>query len=46
MEKTLKKSLNVGGTVKNNEIILQGNVRDNLIVILNKFGYKFKKVGG
>ena len=44
--KTLKKSLSVGGTVKNNEIILQGNVRDDLIVILNKFGYKFKKVGG
>ena len=46
LAKTLKNSIGVGGTVKNEEIIIQGNYRDTLIIILKKMGHLVKRVGG
>ena len=44
--KDLKKSLSVGGTVKENYIIIQGNYRDKIMKILNSKGFETKRVGG
>lgn len=46
LAKELKKKLSVGGTVKDNEIIIQGNYREKIISILSAMGYKLKRVGG
>lgn len=46
LAKTLKNAIGVGGTVKNNEIIIQGNFRDQLMELLIDMGHKVKRVGG
>lgn len=46
LAKTLKNAVGVGGTVKNGEIIIQGNYREQLIQLLTDMGHQVKRVGG
>ncbi|MCM4163246.1 MULTISPECIES: translation initiation factor [unclassified Arenibacter] len=46
LAKELKTKLNVGGSFKNNSIIIQGDYRDKIMAILKEKGFKVKRVGG
>ena len=46
LAKELKTKLSVGGTIKNDAIIIQGDYRDKIMDILKAKGFNVKRVGG
>lgn len=46
LTKELKKHIGVGGTYKNEEIIIQGDYREKIVHFLNEIGFNTKRVGG
>ncbi|RNC86221.1 MAG: translation initiation factor [Winogradskyella sp.] len=46
LAKELKQKLSVGGSFKDEKIIIQGDYRDKIMAILKRKGFKVKRVGG
>lgn len=46
LARELKTKLSVGGTFKDNSIIIQGDYRDKIMAILKEKGFRVKRVGG
>ncbi len=46
LAKELKKLLSVGGSFKNEQIIIQGDYRNKIMTFLKEKGFKVKRVGG
>ncbi len=46
LAKEIKTKLSVGGTFKDDSIIIQGDYRDKIMEILKLKGFKVKRVGG
>lgn len=46
LKKDIQNSCGTGGTVKDREILIQGDHRDKILQLLVKKGYKAKKAGG
>lgn len=46
LAKELKTKLSVGGSFKDSKIIIQGDYRDKIMVLLKEKGFKVKRVGG
>jgi len=46
LAKELKTSLSVGGSFKDDKIIIQGDYRDKIMAMLIEKGFKVKRVGG
>lgn len=46
LAKEIKTTLGVGGSFKNDQIIIQGDYRDRIMDILKEKGFQVKRVGG
>jgi len=46
LAKEIKTKLSVGGSFKDDKIIIQGDFRDQIMTILKDKGFKVKRVGG
>lgn len=46
LSRDIKKALGVGGSVKNDQIIIQGDYRPKIMELLKERGFKVKRVGG
>ena len=46
LAKDLKKKFSVGGSFKNDSIIIQGDYRDKIMEFLKELGFQVKRVGG
>lgn len=46
LAKELKKKLSVGGGIKGETIIIQGDYRDKIMEMLKNLGFNVKRVGG
>ena len=46
LAKHLKTHLSVGGSIKNESIIIQGDYREKIMALLKDIGFKVKRVGG
>ena len=46
LAKEIKQLLSVGGSFKNEQIIIQGDYRDKIMAFLKDKGFKVKRVGG